>query len=298
MSASSVAYISCKVGGKTFKYRFTGVTSIEHNLALNLDTDVSQGSDIVNGARNQPNQVTLSVVETDAEHPAGWAARMLECLAAVKKGRYLCKVVTSMAAYSRMLLSEISAVQDEENQYGWSGTLTFMEYIKPSSKKAGSAARSAYGSVRSLFSAPVLISARVRTVTEEPVDAGAPVQQMFSGGRFTKPTDVQVAEDGDAEYIIPVKKENRAVPLLRQLLSELSPSARASLSLGDAAQPLSGGLSAGTATAAQIVQNNSNVSAPVNIQVHSSGANAEQVGQKLYDTAERYLLRTLKGVTV
>lgn len=158
-----------------------------------------------------------------------------------------------------------------------------------------SAARSAYGSVRSIFSAPVLISARVRTVTEGPVDAGAPVQQMSSGGRFTKPTDVQVAEDGDAEYIIPVKKENRAVPLLRQLLSELSPAARASLSLGDAAQPLSGGLSAGTAAAAQIVQNNSNVSAPVNIQVHSSGANAEQVGQKLYDTAERYLLRTLTG---
>lgn len=138
MSASSVAYISCKVGGKTFKYRFTGVTSVEHNLALNLDKDASQGSDIVNGARNQPNQVTLSVVETDAEHPAGWAARMLECLAAMKKGRYLCRVVTSMATYTRMLLTEISAVQDEENQYGWSGTLTFVEYIKPSSKKAGS----------------------------------------------------------------------------------------------------------------------------------------------------------------
>ena len=27
-----------------------------------------------------------------------------------------------------------------------------------------------------------------------------------------------------------------------------------------------------------------------------TGADAEQVGQKLYDTAERYLLRTLQGV--
>ncbi len=158
-----------------------------------------------------------------------------------------------------------------------------------------SAARSAYGSVRSIFSAPVLISARVRTVTEGPVDAGAPVQQMSSGGRFTKPTDVQVAEDGDAEYIIPVKKENRAVPLLKQLLSELSPSARASLSLGDGASSLiAGGLPAGQPAGAQITQNNSNVSAPVTIQVRSSGANPEQVGQKLYDTAERYLLRTLQ----
>ena len=50
-------------------------------------------------------------------------------------------------------------------------------------------------------------------------------------------------------------------------------------------------------TVAPVVQNTSrNVSAPVTIQVRSTGANAEQVGQKLYDTAERYLLRTLRGV--
>ena len=52
---------------------------------------------------------------------------------------------------------------------------------------------------------------------------------MSSGGRFARPTSVQVAEDGDAEYIIPVKKENKALPLLRPLLSELSPEARQSL---------------------------------------------------------------------
>ena len=148
MPASSVAYISCRIGGKTRKYRFTGVTSIEHNLALNLDNDAAQGSDIVNGARNLSNQVTLSVVETDAEHPAGWAARMLEAMAAVKKSRVLCKVVTSMATYSRMLLTEIMAVQDEENQFGWSGTLTFVEYIQPLSKDAGSAKTSNNASSR------------------------------------------------------------------------------------------------------------------------------------------------------
>ena len=42
--------------------------------------------------------------------------------------------------------------------------------------------------------------------------------------------------------------------------------------------------------------NNSDVSAPVTIQVRSTGADAEQVGRSLYDTAERYLLRTLRGV--
>lgn len=159
-----------------------------------------------------------------------------------------------------------------------------------------SAARSAYNSIKSLFSTPITIKAKVEKEGADDGDIGG-VLKMSTGGRFSRPTDVQVAEDGDAEYIIPVKKENRAVPLLRQLLSELSPSARASLSLsGDNALSASGSLAAGTAAATQITQTNQNVSAPVTIQVRSTGANAEQVGQKLYDTTERYLLRTLKGV--
>ena len=158
-----------------------------------------------------------------------------------------------------------------------------------------SAGRSAYESVRSLFSAPLTIRARVQAGGDEAGTAGETVK-MSAGGRFTRPTDVQVAEDGDAEYIIPVKKEDRAVPLLRQLLAELSPAARASLSLGDAAQPLSGGMMAGNAGTTQITQNNSNVSAPVSIQVHVSGANAERIGESVYNMAERYLLRTMRGV--
>ena len=87
--------------------------------------------------------------------------------------------------------------------------------------------------------------------------------------------------------------------LLKQLLTELSPSARASLSLGDGVSSLiSGGLSAGQPAGAQITQNNSNVSAPVTIQVRSTGADAEQVGRSLYDTVERYLLRTLQNTMV
>ena len=129
MGKSSTAYVTCVVSGKTYTYHFTGVTSIEHNLALNLNNASAQGTDIVNGARNLPNQVTLSVVETDTEHPAGWAARMLEAMASLKKKRVLCRVVTSMATYDRMLLTEIIATQDEENQDGWSGSLAFMEYI-------------------------------------------------------------------------------------------------------------------------------------------------------------------------
>ena len=47
-----------------------------------------------------------------------------------------------------------------------------------------------------------------------------------AGGRYTRPTKVEVAEDGDTEYIIPVDKEADAVPLLRQALADLSDSAR------------------------------------------------------------------------
>ena len=219
-----------------------------------------------------------------------------------------------------------------------------------------SAARSAYNQIKSIFSTPVTMTVKVKK--EETGDGNGDGSgndsggvKMSVGGRFTKPTDVQVAEDGDAEYIIPVKKENRAVPLLKQLLSELSPQARASLvpaeeaedaasetglqipagnqpvpqvrqafSAQSAALPLSsaagakGQAGAGDAsgllaklgdvlsaslheTTSTVTRNtNQNVSAPVTIQVHSSSANAEQVGQKLYDTTERYLLRTLKNV--
>ena len=145
---SSTAYVTCTVSGKTYTYHFTGVTEIEHNLALNLSNKETQGADIVNGARNLANQVTLSVVETDTEHTPGWSARMLEAMAALKKGRYLCKVVTSMASYDRMLLTEITATQDEENQYGWSGTLAFMEYLPVTEENAEDAKANSNSSVR------------------------------------------------------------------------------------------------------------------------------------------------------
>ena len=175
-----------------------------------------------------------------------------------------------------------------------------------------SAARTAMNSVRSIFSAPVTIRIKAEQDGGEDGIGGDTPVRMSTGGRFSRPTDVQVAEDGDAEYIIPIKKEERALPLLRQLLGELSPAARENLGLSelemkDSELSSEGGLeragtvlsvspAAGNAVAGNITQTNQNVSAPVNIQVHSSGANAEQIGQKLYDTTERYLLRTLKGV--
>ena len=51
---------------------------------------------------------------------------------------------------------------------------------------------------------------------------------------------------------------------------------------------------AGSVSLPSVTQNNSNISAPVNIHVHASGMSAEAIGQGIYDTAERYLLRTLE----
>ena len=208
-----------------------------------------------------------------------------------------------------------------------------------------SAARSAMSTVRSIFSSPVTI--RVNAEQDDGdggVISDTPVR-MSTGGRFSRPTDVQVAEDGDTEYIIPVKKEERALPLIRQMLSEMSPEARESVAMSESGNdiqsskvvqpiaqvlqawdspdyvlPLADNAGVRKQTAGQeiydplpklgdflsaslhemtppVIQSmNQNVTAPVNIQVHSSGVNAEQIGQRIYDTAERYLLRTLKGV--
>ena len=167
-----------------------------------------------------------------------------------------------------------------------------------------SAARTALENVRSLFSETFTINVRAENSRDSGRNGGNKVGdsstslgmtgiRMSSGGRFSRPTSVQVAEDGDAEYIIPVKKENRALPLLRQLLGELSPAARASLTGGSAI--LTGSHVIPTPVEGSPVYNNQNVSAPVTINVNAMGSNAEQIGETIYNTAERYLLRTMKG---
>jgi len=169
-----------------------------------------------------------------------------------------------------------------------------------------SAARTALENVRSLFSETFTINVRAsmntddgdgkkdsRTDSRNRDDTGSALLRMSTGGRFSRPTSVQVAEDGNAEYIIPVKKENRALPLLRQLLGELSPAARASLT-GGSAIPI-GTHVIPTGVEGSPVYNNQNVSAPVTINVNAMGSNAEAIGQTIYNTAERYLLRTMKG---
>ena len=73
----SSAYIVVKEQGTAL--HFTGVTEITHRLGLKIfdKADVTEAASFVNGAKNEPDRVTLTVIETDAEHSPGWAARML-----------------------------------------------------------------------------------------------------------------------------------------------------------------------------------------------------------------------------
>ena len=122
----SSAYIIAK--GIDYVYRFAGVISIEHTLSLNLDADTSAGGDIINGARKKPNQIKLSVIESDSATQPGWSAAMLAAMDSIRRNRTLCRVVTSMGAYSEMLLSEIVATQDTENFDGWAGDLVSTQH--------------------------------------------------------------------------------------------------------------------------------------------------------------------------
>ena len=88
-----------------------------------------------------------------------------------------------------------------------------------------------------------------------------------TGGHFSSPTMTEIAEDGDPEYVIPVKKESIALPLLRQLFGELSDSARETLREGfgtkeraDALSGLPDLLSSAPAAAAPVVNQNNNQS--------------------------------------
>ena len=121
-----------------------------------------------------------------------------------------------------------------------------------------------------------------------------------TGGRFTRPQQVEIAEDGDPEYVIPVKKESLAVPLLRQVMGELSDSAREMLQgemgkIGGSAAEVQEVLEAAPAVGAPVVTQNTmkSVQAPVSINVTAAGSDPVAVGRSIYDVAERYLIRTL-----
>ena len=155
-------------------------------------------------------------------------------------------------------------------------------------------------------------------------DSPTPTRMLSTGGRFASPTSAQLAEDGDPEYVIPVRKDKRAVPLIIRMLGELSSDAyrsvmaRLNLPLPESStlnspSPLSTSLALGPwpsalnlpsalnpplalAPATPTVHNHYDVSAPCTIQVHSTGSDARMAGEAAYNAAERHLLKSLRGV--
>ena len=73
-----------------YTYTFTGVLSVKHEYSLKLQTDSSSasGENYINGARNQPDKVILSVMETDIGHQTCWSNRILQAMESIKRNRY------------------------------------------------------------------------------------------------------------------------------------------------------------------------------------------------------------------
>ena len=174
-----------------------------------------------------------------------------------------------------------------------------------------SAGQDALAQLQSMFaSANLTVNARVNIQGGFGSLGGLAGLKAAAGGRFSSPSQVQIAEDGDPEYVIPVKKESMAVPLLRQLFGELSASARETLKEGlgwgtgagqnDAFAGLPDLRASAPAAAVPVIHQTSNASvqAPVSINVTASGTDPEAVGKSIYDVTERYLLRTLEQASV
>ena len=170
-SSQSTACILAK--DSNYRYRFSGVTKIQHSFTAKVATsaDSSSGSDYMNGARNEPNKVVLSVIESDTASAKLNATRMVEALEAIKRNRTLCTVVTPLMTYQNMLLTGLSVTEDESSQSGWSGTLTFTESVYLSS-----------GRTDDRSSRPTNTGTKVtpKTISDDSGTSGArsPLQQM------------------------------------------------------------------------------------------------------------------------
>lgn len=138
--------------------------------------------------------------------------------------------------------------------------------LKANASGIVSAARSAVGSIRSIFSDPVEVRLQANS------ELGMQNAELLSGS----------LEHTNNSGTGSVKSE-----LMSEIRGDLNAS-RMSLVLSEIPK-------AGEAGAGSISHYSQNVSAPVNIHVTAAGSDPEKIGRSLYDTAERYLLRTLRS---
>lgn len=188
-----------------------------------------------------------------------------------------------------------------------------------------------YGDASGLLSVASNAASRVRGMFADISlgKAGATGLKLATGGRFTAPTHAEIAEDGDPEYVIPIKKLPLALPLIRRMLAELPLSATSYLGLGKTSPepqtyphlwefsppsrsfvglppslvsrsgnnlPLSPILSNFRHSAAQKATVNRTVTVPCTFNIQATGTDPEALGRNLYNLAEHQLARRLQSV--
>ena len=117
------------------------------------------------------------------------------------------------------------------------------------------------------------------------------------GGRIASEGHYTVGEDGP-EYIIPITKPQRAMQLINQMMAEMGMSALSGIQndFGIGSSASMGTFGGSIDSLLGSLGGNTNVSAPINIYVTATGADAKEIGQSAYDAAERHLVKTLRGV--
>ncbi len=161
--------------------------------------------------------------------------------------------------------------------------------LKANASGIVSAARSAMGSIRSIFSDPVEVKLRNNSEFYDRRDQSS--DRNFDGCNMATVTQIKDLDScstiQNAE-LTPAGGGERTGSELKTADWGSQPAVRAGTILSET-------LCAGEAGAGRVSHYSRNVSAPVNIHVTAAGSDPEQIGRSLYDTAERYLLRTLRS---
>jgi len=152
-------------------YMFDGVTKIQHTLTTDIQKDPkgNEKTKYVNGAKNEPDKLSIEIVMSDVYTGGGAIISKSESLSSVqKKGlnasvgsliqgevknawtrsstafrtihwlkeqRRKLTVITPQYVHVDMLIASVSVNQDDASPYGWEGKIDFQHAYKPKKKK-------------------------------------------------------------------------------------------------------------------------------------------------------------------
>ena len=167
--------------------------------------------------------------------------------------------------------------------------------LKANASGIVSAARSAMSNVRNIFSEPVEVRLKVNSEFYDRRDQSS--DRNFDGRNMATVTQIKDLDRCSTIHnseLPPAGGEKRTNSELRIQNSELRFVEKEKLNTSMMSLILSEIPKAGDAETRNINHYSQNVSAPVNIHVTAAGSDPERIGRSLYNTAERYLLRTLQ----